>query len=36
MSDKHLTENWILNNLLPIDTVLADQGFDIKESVGSY
>ena len=35
MSDKHLTEQCgILNNLLPGDIVLADQGFDITESVG--
>ena len=37
MSDKHLTENCgILTKLLPGDTVLADRGFDIKESVGLY
>ena len=35
MSDKHLTENCgILTKLLPGDTVLADGGFDIQESVG--
>ena len=35
MSDKHLTENCgILTKLLPGDTVLADRGFDIQESVG--
>jgi hypothetical protein len=33
--DKHLTENCgMLNKLLPGDIVLADRGFDIKESVG--
>lgn len=37
VSDKHLTENsGLLNNLLPGDTVLADRGFDIKDSVGLY
>ena len=35
MSDKHLTEHCgILDKLLPGDVVLADRGFDIKESVG--
>lgn len=35
VSDKHLTENCgLLNKLLPGDIVLADRGFDIKESVG--
>ena len=35
VSDKHLTENCgILTKLLPGDTVLADRGFDIQESVG--
>lgn len=34
-SDKHITENCgILNKLLPGDIVLADRGFDIKDSVG--
>ncbi len=33
-SDKHLTEHSNLyDNLLPGDTILADRGFDIKESV---
>lgn len=37
VSDKHLTEHSrLLNNLLPGDTVLADRGFDIKDSVGVY
>lgn len=37
MNDKHLTENCgLLNNLLPGDTILADSGFDIKNSVGLY
>ena len=37
VSDKHLTQNSrLLDNLLPGDTVLADRGFDIKESVGLY
>ena len=37
VSDKHLTENCgLLSNLIPGDTVLADRGFDIKESVGLY
>ncbi|XP_043951774.1 uncharacterized protein LOC122819259 [Gambusia affinis] len=34
-SDKHITENCgLLSNLLPGDVVLADRGFDIKDSVG--
>ncbi|XP_052400897.1 uncharacterized protein LOC127948482 [Carassius gibelio] len=34
-SDKHITENCgLLNKLLPGDVVLADRGFDIKDSVG--
>ena len=34
-SDKHLTENsGFLQKLLPGDFILADRGFDIKESVG--
>ena len=37
VSDKYLTENCrILNNLLPGDTVLADRGFDIAESVAMH
>ena len=37
VSDKHLTENsCILKKLLPGDTILADRGFDIKDSVGLY
>ena len=34
-SDKHLTENCgFLDKLLPGDIVLADRGFNIRESVG--
>ena len=37
VSDKHLTENSrILNNVLPVDIVLADRGFNIADSVGFY
>ena len=37
MSDKYLTEKCgILNYLLPGDTVMADGGFDIQESVGFH
>ena len=37
VSDKCLTENCgLLGKLLPGDTILADRGFDIKESVGLY
>uniref|UniRef100_A0A3B5MJP5 THAP-type domain-containing protein n=1 Tax=Xiphophorus couchianus TaxID=32473 RepID=A0A3B5MJP5_9TELE len=33
--DKHITENCgLLSNVLPGDVVLADRGFDIKDSVG--
>ena len=35
VSDKHLTGHCgMLDKLLPGDIVLADRGFDIKESVG--
>jgi len=35
VSDTYLTENCgILRKLLPRDILLADQGFDIRESVG--
>ena len=35
VSDKHVTENCEpLSNLIPGDTVLADRGFDIQDSVG--
>ncbi len=34
-SDKHVTEkSGLLNKLLPGDLVLADRGFDIRDSVG--
>lgn len=34
-SDKHITENCgFLNNILPGDVVLADRGFDIRETIG--
>ena len=37
VSDKHLTENsGLLQKLLPGDTVLADRGFNIHESVGFH
>ncbi len=37
VSDKHLTENsGLFNKLIPGDTVLADHGFDIQDSVGVY
>ncbi len=37
VSDKYLTENSnLLSHLTPGDTILADRGFDIKESVGLY
>ena len=36
-SDKHITENCgLLNKIIPGDTILADRGFDIKESIGMY
>ena len=35
-SDKYITEHSnLLDNRIPGDTVLADRGFDIKDSVGS-
>ena len=34
---KHITDNsTLLHNLLPGDTILADRGFDIKDSLGLY
>ena len=37
VSDKHITDNsTLLHNLLPGDTILADRGFDIKDSLGLY
>ena len=37
VSDKHITENSnFLSNLIPGDTILADRGFDIKDSLGLY
>lgn len=37
VSDRHLTENCgLLNKLLLGDTILADRGFNIKDSVGLY
>ena len=36
-SDKLITENsGILNKIMPGDTILADRGFDIQESIGIY
>lgn len=36
-SDKYITEHCsLLSHLVPGDTVLADRGFDISDSVGSY
>ena len=37
ISDKYITEHCsFLQNLVPGDIVLADRGFDIADSVGSY
>ena len=37
VSNKHLTENsGLLNHLIPGETILADRGFDIEDSVGIY
>ena len=37
VSDKHLTENSkLLNHFIPGDTILADRGFDIQDSVSLY
>ena len=37
MSDKHLTQySNILSHVIPKDTIQADRGFDIKESIGFY
>ena len=37
VSDKHLTENSkLLDYLIPGDTILADRGFDIQDSVSLY
>ena len=36
-SDKYVTEHsTLLSNLVPGDTILADCGFDIRDSVGFY
>ena len=36
-SDKYITENDnFLNNLLPGDTILADHGFDLNDTLGFY
>ena len=36
-SDKYITENsGFLNNILPGDLILADRGFDVSESIGSF
>ena len=33
--DKNLTEHYsLLDNIVPGDTILADRGFDISDSVG--
>ena len=37
VSDKHLTENSrLLDHLIPGDTILADRGFNIQDSVSLY
>ena len=37
VSDKHLTQNSnLLTHLIPGDTIIADRGFDIKESTAMY
>lgn len=37
VSDKHITENSkFLYKVLPGDTILADRGFDIQDSLGLY
>ena len=37
INNKHLTENsGLLSHLIPGDTILADRGFDIADSVGIY
>jgi hypothetical protein len=37
VSDKYLTENCnLFTHLIPGDTILADRGFDISDSVGLY
>ncbi len=36
-SDKHITENSsFLTNLVPGDLILADRGFDIRDTLGTY
>ena len=36
-SDKHITEHsTLLRNLIPGDTILADRGFDIRDTIGFY
>ena len=37
VSDKHLTENCgLIDHLLPGDTILANRGFDIQDSVAVF